>query len=95
MLHGDAGRPALPALAEVGNHDIPKYSRQGQIGEQPVQYGLRGRLAEGVHGLPERGAGSLPAAAATRGPAGRAGAASAPPPSAARAASAADIPSAR
>ena len=63
MLHGDAGRPALPAIAEVsevGKHDIPQDGRQGQIGQEPVQHGLRGRLVESVQCLPEPGGGLTP-----------------------------------
>jgi hypothetical protein len=63
MLHGHAGRPALPALAElseIGQHDIAQDGRPGQIGEQPVQDGLRGRFVESVQSLPQRGARPVP-----------------------------------
>ena len=58
MHHGDAGRstfPALPEFGEAGQHHIAQDGRDGQVGEHPVQNGLRGRLVEGVQGLPERG----------------------------------------
>ena len=63
MLHGDAGCPALAAIAEVsevGKHDIPQDGRHGQIGQEPVQHGLRGRLIESVRCLPEPGGGLTP-----------------------------------
>jgi len=63
MLHGHAGCLALPALAEVsevGQHDIPQDGRHGQIGEQPVQHGLRGRFVESVQSLPQRGGQPIP-----------------------------------
>ena len=40
--------PALAEVSEVGQHDIPQDGRQGQIGQEPVQHGLRGRLIESV-----------------------------------------------
>ena len=43
-----------------GQHDIPQDGRQGQIGQEPVQHGLRGRLIESVRGLPEPGGGLTP-----------------------------------
>src|SRR5208283_207792 len=58
VLGGDAGRPALPALAEVGKvgqDDIAQDGRQGQFGHEPVQDGLRGRLVEGVESSAELG----------------------------------------
>ena len=63
MLQGHAGRPALPALAElseVGQHDIAQDGRHGQIGQEPVQHGLRGRHIESVQCLPEPGGGLTP-----------------------------------
>jgi hypothetical protein len=60
VLGGDAGRPALPALAEVcevGQDDIAQDGRQGQLGHEPVQDGLRGRLVEGVQSPAEPGEG--------------------------------------
>jgi hypothetical protein len=57
MLYGHAGRPALPALAEVseiGQHEIPQDGGHGEISEQPVQDSLRGRFIESVQSLPER-----------------------------------------
>ena len=98
MLQGHTGRPALPALAElskVGRHDIPQDSRHGQTGEQPVQHGLRGRFVESVQSLPERGGQPVPRRRGEGRPTGRPGGVLASVLSAARAASAADSPSAR
>jgi hypothetical protein len=56
VLLGDAGRAPLPALPELGQirqHHVPEHRRQGQVGHEPVQDRLRGRLVEGVQGLPE------------------------------------------
>ena len=47
--------PALAKISEKGQHDIAQEGRHGEAGQQPVQHGLRGRLVEGVHRLPERG----------------------------------------
>src|SRR5208337_938340 len=61
VLLGDAGRAPLPALPELGQirqHHVPEHRRHGQVGHEPVQDRLRGRLVEGVQGLPE-GAGQL------------------------------------
>ena len=60
MLGGDAGRPALPALAEiseVGQDHIAQDGRQGQLSHEPVQDGLRGRLVESVQSPAELGEG--------------------------------------
>ena len=86
--------PALPALAQVckvGHDHIAQEGRQGQLGHEPVQDGLRGRLVEGVESPAELSEGL----AACGGPGRLGGGVPGPPASAARAASAADSPSAR
>jgi hypothetical protein len=76
MLHGHAGRPALPALAEVseiGQHEIPQDGGHGEIGEHPVQDSLRGRFIESVQSLPESSGLPIPGRLGQRAPGGLAG----------------------
>jgi hypothetical protein len=48
-----ARRPALPELGQVRHHHLPEKCRYREIGHQPVENGLGGRLVEGVEGTPE------------------------------------------
>jgi hypothetical protein len=76
VLLGDAGVAPLPPISEfrqVGEHDLAHDRGHWQIGYEPVQDRLRGRLVEGVEGLPQgpgqlsRGCGSRPGTAARPG----------------------------